>query len=106
MKMEIDKSFILWALAGIVTLVIVAVKATVHKIIAPLKLRQDEQDKKMLLLEEDSKKRDEQNKTIIDLLEKIQLTQESIPGEIDRKIIAREQDRKAMREEIKKELDQ
>lgn len=82
--MEIDKSFILWTLAGIVTLVIIAVKATVYKITSPLKDRVSELETKMTLFEQS-------HDTIIELLEKIDRSQSKIPEQIDEKIKSREE---------------
>jgi len=75
--MEIDKSFILWTLAGIVTLVIIAVKATVYKITSPLKDRVSELETKMTLFEQS-------HDTIIELIR-------DIPNQIDKKIASREE---------------
>lgn len=89
--MEIDKSFILWCLAGIVTLIIVAVKATIYKITSPLKDRVSDLEKQMTLIESS-------HKTIIDLIKKM-------PSDIEVKVNVRSESLNKDIKHIKDTLD-
>jgi len=75
--MQIEWSFLIWLCGGIVVLIIVAVKATVYKITAPLRTEVMEIKSKMTLIEQS-------HKTIVELIDRL-------PDLIDEKIKGREE---------------
>ena len=109
MDMNIGTIASLFAIGvGVFTLCAFLIKALIYKTSAPLTLRVTNLEKEVLSLTDSHETLIDGNKTIIGLLEIIKRDNASIPGQIDEKIIAREQDRQEfvdLKYATKKDLD-